>query len=133
MNDATFSIYLQEAVSLGAHDGKQDAITWDHNTFATVYGMDAAKLAQTILEGIENCDPMVLDTLPLLDLSGQWADMPTEDEYLAQIGMEKDEGTPEERDEVISSYRDAYDEAAQIGAEEACLWYLSDEYREQHS
>jgi RNA polymerase subunit RPABC4/transcription elongation factor Spt4 len=71
---------------------------------------------ERMLHALDNdIDPAYEDELPTLDLSGQWADGPTEGKILIDIGLDltdTDEITPEERDELIEIYRDAHDSTA---------------------
>lgn len=78
------------------------------------------------LRGMEDGDPEVLDGLPLLDLSGQWADGATEGFVLSAIahemadlgyGLDEDLLDPEERDELIDAFRDAHDMEVQTECE----------------
>lgn len=76
--------------------------------------------AATMLEGINAGDPAVLDTLPMLDLSGQWADGPTGAEVLWAIGrhcptysdyLDTNILDTDTADAFIVAYRDAFDAA----------------------
>lgn len=76
--------------------------------------------AATLLEGINAGDPDVLDTLPMLDLSGQWADGPTGAEVLWAIGhhcptysdyLDTNILDTDTADAFIDAYRDAFDTA----------------------
>lgn len=58
---------IEYARLTGADDGEA-AASWffDGNTTDDTY--------RTVLQGLDDGDPAVLDTLPFADLSGQWAD-----------------------------------------------------------
>ena len=52
---------------------------------ATWYEVSGEEQARAVLAGILDGDPEVLDTIPHLDLSGQWADGPTPKAILEQV------------------------------------------------
>ena len=77
-----------------------------------------------ILSGLDSGDPAVLDSLPCLDLSGQWADGPTEAGILNDVVV----GGPcddDSRDDVVNAYRDAYDGAVVAEVERICRYHLA--------
>jgi hypothetical protein len=100
------------ATALGASHGRNAAAWWEPHPEMK---WDPA----AVLKGIEDGDPQVLDTLPYLDLSGQWADGPNEQSILAEI-LDEEELEPEEADELVELYRDAYDEAVCVAVESFC-------------
>lgn len=97
--------------------GKQDglaAASWffDGNTPDSSY--------VEVLKGIEDGDPMIMDSLPFADLSGQHADSPTA-ESIARDELSEEEFEElshsqhhdELVDELITVYEDAFSVAAQ--------------------
>ena len=129
---------IAEATRCGARDG-EDAAGWTIQD--TIGGRvsrpgDAEANARRILDGYEDGDPEVMDALPALDLSGQWADGPTEAGILEACGVtvggrhidpnDEDETvdgeplTPEDRDEIVEAYRAAWDDNAADAVLRAC-------------
>lgn len=43
-----------------------------------------------LLEGIEDCDPLIMDSLPLAPLSGEWADGPSQRSIALELGIDPD-------------------------------------------
>lgn len=80
---------------------------------------DDIATAARILAGIEDGVPEILDTLPRLDMSGQWADEPTPAERLTDIlwlSLGDDEITlvPEEEQEILDTLQGEADMHAEI-------------------
>jgi hypothetical protein len=59
------------------------------------------------LEGIEEGDPAIMETLPSSPLSGEWADDPTPATLQANYGL-----TDDELDEACDVYEDAFCQAS---------------------
>ena len=99
-----FDNLRETAERLGTEDGTAAASWFEFN--------DAHA---AIIAGMEDCDPAVLDCLPFLDLSGQWADGVTSSDVLAAILEASDDETSdlatEDEDALIDAYQSAYDEA----------------------
>lgn len=80
---------VKYATDLGAEHGANAAEWWLQDTVGgrarggTDWRSSAEANARTILRGIDDGDPAVLDTLPASDLSGQWADSLTGPELTA--------------------------------------------------
>lgn len=98
--------------------GKQDglaAASWffDGNTPVESY--------REVLKGIEDGDPMITDSLPSADLSGQWADSPTAESILREeLGTEIEQYRDADGyadwdvlNDLIAAYEEAFSEAAQ--------------------
>lgn len=95
--------------------------------------------AATILAGITDGDPEVMDTLPSPDLSGQWADSLTGPELVHDAfegsGAEDDPSVTnwfrvptahvDWFDDVCSAYEDAFSEHAQYAVEDRCRYHLT--------
>jgi hypothetical protein len=78
LSDSDYDRALSAATDIGVQEGTA-AASWffDGNTPDDTY--------RTVLAGIDNGDPAVLDTLPSADLSGQWADGRTPDTLRADV------------------------------------------------
>lgn len=123
MTRKTFGALRADARREGEKAGKRaGASFFDGNTDDATYAR--------VLAGIDDGDPEILDALPMLDLSGQWADGDTDRDVLDLIGVVYEEdGDDVEGDEVktnddgdevvgvegqndlIADFRDAYDSA----------------------
>jgi len=68
-------------------------------------GNSSEETARALLEGIEDGDPMVLDSLPSSPLSGEWADSLTPADVLAELSMDEDDARA---DDVLSAFEDGY-------------------------
>ena len=96
----------ERAERAGRAAGKA-AASWyfDGNTTEATYA--------AVARGIADCDPQIMDGLPCLDLSGQWADGLTDADVLGDCGYAGADGmlerTPEHASQIIDWYRDAYD------------------------
>src|SRR6266536_5887154 len=62
----------------GQDAGVGAADWWAQDTVGGRATGDTATTAGALLAGIDDGDPAILDALPVCDLSGQWADAPTE-------------------------------------------------------
>ena len=102
---------------MGENDGAA-AASWYFN------GNTAASVYAAVLSGIESGDPLVLDTLPWLDLSGEWADGPSERTIVASIRADADGGATDDDDALIDAYRDAFDSAVLDAVETSCRHHL---------
>ena len=96
-----------KAAEQGEDDGRA-AASWifDGNTSDETY--------RQILAGIEDGDPEVMDSLPVPDLSGEWADRMTATELLDMVG-----GTEDEATDVFEAYEVAFSRAVTDEAESA--------------
>ena len=68
--------------------------------------------ATAILRGMADGDPAVYDTFPTAPLSGQWADDPLPRDILLEVGADLAQLAPEDEDDILRAYEDAYSEAA---------------------
>jgi hypothetical protein len=91
----------QEAATLGREAGEAAASWYD------ITDDNAA----AILRGIEDGDPAVLDTFPS-PLSGEWAGDPLPRNIVLAVGADVAQLSPEDEDEILTAYEDAYYEAA---------------------
>jgi len=108
----------QEARRLGAAAGIASA-SWPE--------FDALS-ARRVLAGMADGDPETLDSLPWLDLSGQWADGPDARTLLEGIGMHREyqEREPELADDILTAYQSAHDDAMQEEVERRARYYAND-------
>ncbi len=93
------------ALARGRDDGAA-AASW--------YTIDDVDAAERVLRGIEDCDPLILDTFPAPDLSGQWAGEPGGPQVYAEI-LEDADMSDEEGDgfnDALDTYCDAFRDAA---------------------
>src|SRR5262249_48651513 len=112
-----------EDIALWSHDlsdeGKADRVTAE----AREQGYDRGKAAagryfdgntsedtyRRVLQGIEEGDPAVMDTLPSCPLSGEWADEITPRGLFEDLGMSGDE---DYADDVLNAYEDGFSQGA---------------------
>lgn len=78
------------------------------------------EVARVTLDGIDDGDPAVLDGLPFLDLSGQWADGPSVRSVLEALDLEALDPDSEVASDIVDTYRDAFDAAVSDEVERAC-------------
>src|SRR5437879_1965057 len=72
--------FLSECYSAGVAAG-----SW------VIDGNTSEDTARSLLQGIEDDDPMVMDSLPDPSWSGEWADEPTYEELAREAGLSEDE------------------------------------------
>lgn len=77
-------------------------------------GNSTNEAARRLLQGIEDCDPEILDALPSSPLSGEWADSLAPRDVLASVDMDEDS---EASEDVLRAYEDAYSQGV---TDEAC-------------
>lgn len=87
-------------------------------------GDTAARVYAGVLSGIESGDPLVLDTLPWLDLSGEWADGRDQRAIIAGIRADAADALDDDDDALIDAYRNAYDGAVLDAVETTCHHHL---------
>lgn len=91
-----------------------EAIGREHGaSAASWYEVADAAVAQRVLDGLADCDPEVLDTLPQPDLSGQWADGYTPDRLAEDLVL-----LAREREHLLDGLCDAYECGFRQAAEE---------------
>jgi hypothetical protein len=103
--------YRDFARARGLEDGKA-AGSWviDGNT------SDEAK--RTILQQLDDGDPVVYDLMPSSPLSGEWADGLLPRDILEPFGIDEDD---DRADDILTAYEDAYDEAVVDEVERSCI------------
>ena len=124
---------MMEAMRDAGHDHGIDAARWwEQDTIGGRASVDTRLVAAAYLQGIEDGDPAVIDSLPHLDLSGQWADGPTASDLydtamsaptyvmLAEVPA-WDDLPAEVQAELTDAYADAHAEAVVTEVERLCL------------
>jgi hypothetical protein len=103
--------------ALGEEHGR-NAASW------LLDGNSTREAAETLLRGIVDGDPAVLDQLPATPLSGEWAGAPSGAEIIAEAGLDPDESDPDRDDELLSAYEDGYSSGVHDGAETEARRFL---------
>jgi len=123
MKDADYSKLEETARRLGAEDGN-GAAGWNeqYNTGGRTSSERAQVWAENVVKMDEDGDPWLYDSVPHLDLSGQWVDGATTADVISTIvadtfparddldDLEEDE--PETASELVDAYEEAYNDAA---------------------
>lgn len=115
---------MEEAMSTaGAEAGRNAAAWWEQDAIGGRANGDVKATARAVMKGIDDGDPEILDAMPTLDLSGQWADgLRPWDIYHEVSGQDwpsfDDAGAAAE--DLVDTYRDAYDSAAIDAVYEHC-------------
>ena len=91
----------REAAELGKIAG-DSAASW--------YDVDEGN-ARQVLAGLQDIDPVVMDTLPSVNLSGEWSDDPTPQSLAEELGC------GESPDYVIDAICEAWEDAAVLAIE----------------
>ncbi len=108
----------RERMREAGRDAGRAAASWLLN------GNSTREAAETLLRGLLELDPMVLDSLPSNPLSGEWADAPSGAEVIAAAGLELDEEDPDRDEELLDAYSYGYSEGVVFGAEEEARRFL---------
>jgi hypothetical protein len=106
---------LSALTTAGHAAGVNAAAWWVQDALGDRASGDVRATARRVLAGIDDGDPMVLDSLPALDLSGQHADTPNDADVYRQAAPDH---APDwraldaaHRDEAIEAYHSAHDTA----------------------
>jgi len=109
----------------GEQAGANAADWWAQDTVGGRAVGDVTDTARRVLAGVEDVDPAVLDALPACDLSGQWADAPTQADLYTQAAPpdapDWDTLDEQAQTEAVDAYRDGYDTAVQDRVVRHCL------------
>jgi hypothetical protein len=104
----TYEAILARAREAGeAHGRAAGSWYFDGNTSEETYA--------AVLRGIEDGDPAVLDTFPCAPLSGEWADDPTPESVLEDLGVTWENPCA---DDCILAYEEGFYEASADGIAE---------------
>lgn len=132
ISKATWDRAIEAMRHAGREDGLNAAEWWEQDNVGGRATTDTMWTARKLLDGIEDGDPEIMDGLPYLDLSGQWADGP-DPEVIYRDATSDIEEMPDwldmgpERDELIDAYRDAYDERMRDRINELCRAHIDNE------
>lgn len=99
------------------------AIGTEHGNNAATWVDILSDNAQMILDGIKACDPLVMDSLPGSDLSGEWADGYTSDQLMSDVGAPTYLSTVSDDftyEEIITAYEDAFAAAVEQSITARC-------------
>jgi hypothetical protein len=122
--DRSWQPVLDALREAGARAGRDAADWWEQDTLGGRASGDTAARAAVILAGLDNLDPRIVDALPVCDLSGRWADAPTEADLYHAAAPEHAPGwdglDAQSRDEAIEAYRDGFDTAVHDRVAEHC-------------
>jgi hypothetical protein len=106
---------LSALKTAGHAAGVNAAAWWAQDTVGGRASGDTRATARRVLADVDDGDPIVLNSLPALDLSGQHADTPSEADLYQQAAPDH---APDwhaldaaHRDEAIEAYRSAHDGA----------------------
>lgn len=125
ITDQEYAKLLAQCRKAGAEAGVNGAAWWAQDAIGGRSRGDPRPIAERVLKGIEDGDLEILDSLPWLDLSGQWADGATAEGVLYDANVEA-ELEPEEEDELVEAYRAACDEALENEIARLCREYLEE-------
>lgn len=129
----TYAVNADEALDaarqLGTEHGKNAAAWWEQDAIGGRSSGDVKITASTVLKGLEDGYPEILDALPHADLSGQWADGMTpqilaEECDVPNEALETDAGA-DFLDLLCCTYKAAFNLAAQDAVETACIAVLA--------
>lgn len=103
MNDDAFTA-LREAVMEEARTNAIEQL----DAFYTAFPVDSStELAELWYEGLERSDDIFEDRLPQVDLSGQWAGVPSFSDILSRLTTVEDL-EPEDVDDLADTYLDTF-------------------------
>lgn len=113
----TFDALCADAAALGRDAGLASA-SWvfDGNTDESTY--------RAVLAGIEDGDPMVLDSFNWPNLSGEWVGDPTPQSLMSELGA--DGLTPEEEDDLCRIWEESASDAFIGEVERTARYMLAD-------
>lgn len=94
LTDEQYAAVLEDARRLGAEHGRNAASWWEQDAIGgrASSRVDTKETARRVLQGIDDGDPLILDSLPNPNLSGEWADDMTPARLLAELGIEDTDG-----------------------------------------
>lgn len=122
--EAKWNRTLAIAKARGAEDGIGAAGWWEQDAIGGRSSGDPRPTALRVLTGMEEGDPEVLDALPALDLSGEWADSLTGPGLVEEIGDEAGLDEQERIDwfsEICDAYETAFCEASADEIQRMCI------------
>jgi hypothetical protein len=113
---------IARAAEIGAEHGENAASWWDQDAIGGRSQGDPVETAKLVLQGIDDGDPMVLDSLPAPDLSGEWADGYTPRRLLEDVGDNDGDASFHEGlvDDLCRAYEDAFYDASLAAIVRSC-------------
>jgi len=137
ITDGMYATMVEAMTANGRWTGTNAAAWWYQETLGGRASGDTRERARIILAGLHDCDPMVLDTLPSADLSGEWADGDTaESVYGDASGVDwpEWETLPSEvQTDLADAWCDAFNGAAMDAAEQYCADLITSSTDESNS
>jgi len=107
--------------ALGVEHARNEADWWaQYNVGGRAGAVDVARTARTVLRGIEDGEPVVMDALPSADLSGEWADGLTVADLLAQVDLEGLDPACVVAQDLADVYVESFDGAVEGFVVDAC-------------
>jgi hypothetical protein len=103
---------IEKAKELGKDAGTNAAEWFIQETFTK--SNQARQNAERLIEGINEVDPMVMDALPVCDLSGEWADSMTPERLWVEVAgreWDDDSDSSDDLNELVDRYSEAFDDA----------------------
>lgn len=113
-----------ESVELDALKERAHELGEDHGRGAASWFFDGNTTDETyarVLAGIEEGEPMILDTFPSAPLSGEWADDPTPATLLRDLGLEPGD---DRVDELCDAYEDGFYSAVSAEIERVARFHV---------
>lgn len=117
MTNEQLETELSEATTLGRVHGEKTA-SWffDGNTSQETY--------ERVHKGLQDGDPVIMDSLPSSPLSGEWADQMTPRRLLMELGWNEESVSAEQQDEICETYEQSFNDAVQREVERIANYHL---------
>lgn len=119
MKDSEWDELVADVKKIGREHGKNAAAWWQQDGIGSRANGDTKKTAESILAGLENGDPEIMDRLPEPDLSGQWADGYSAKDLSDELGFD-DDAEIDGFDGLCDEYEMAFRDAAWESIEKYC-------------
>lgn len=124
MTDREYDNLLKDAAKFGTQAGLNAAAWWEQDTIGGHATQHDRKCAELTLKGIEGGDPMIYDSLPFPNLSGEWTGDPTPTSVLDELDA-TDLLEPEEEQDVLDAWEIAAQDAVVAEVERLCREFLA--------
>jgi hypothetical protein len=114
--------HITQAQKIGSEHGRNAADWWRQDAIGGRVWGDGQRMARDVLQGLEDGDPAVLDSLPGPDLSGQFADGYSSRDLLRDLGVKDGDASFWEglTDELFTAYETSYSNAVSDAVEGYC-------------
>lgn len=119
MKDSEWDELVADVKKIGREHGKNAAAWWQQDGIGSRANGDTKKIAESILNGLADGDPEILDSLPQPDLSGQWVDGYSSKDLHNDLGFD-DDAEIEGFDYLCDEYETAFRDAAWEAIEKYC-------------